>query len=142
MAKKASGAPEVLDGSRIVEYVVIPKSLKYSGHTNLFVDGKEIGPVPGMAIGEPVGDGEIPLFLCDEKWRVVGTSSHPSIRQAKHRAERAYPGVTALWVDTGLPKVECSFCGRKSDQVRQMIAKDNVRICDICVRESYAKLNL
>ena len=140
MAKKASGPPQILDGSRVVEYAVIPKSVQYAGHSGVFVDGKEVGPVPRLAIGEPVGDGEIPLFHCDDKWRVVGISSHPSIRQAKHRAERAYPGITDAWTDSGLPKVECSFCGRKSDQVQQMIAKENVRICDICVRESYAKL--
>jgi ClpX C4-type zinc finger len=122
MAKKSAGPPPMIDGSRVVEYAVIPKSVKY-------------------AIGEPVADGEVLLFHCDDKWRVVETSSHPSIRQAKHRAERAYPGITDAWTDDGLPRVECSFCGRKSDQVQQMIAKENVRICDICVRESFAKLN-
>jgi ClpX C4-type zinc finger protein len=121
VAKKSSGPPTTLDGSRIVEYAVIPKTAKY-------------------AIGEPVGDSEVLLFHCDDKWKVASTSSHPSVRQAKQRAERENPGIASAWTRDGLPPIECSFCGRKSEQVRQMIAKENVRICDICVREAHAKL--
>lgn len=116
MAKKSSGPPPIIDGARVVEYAVLPKSVKY-------------------AIGEPVGEGEVPLFHCDDKWRVLSASSHPSVRQAKQRAERAHPGIAEAWTDSGLPKIECSFCGRTSGQVGQMIAKDDVRICDVCVRE-------
>jgi hypothetical protein len=122
MAKKSAGPPPMIDGARVVEYAVIPKTVNY-------------------AIGEPVGDDEVLLFHCDDKWRVLDASSHPSIRQAKHRAERDHPGIAEAWTDSGLPKVECSFCGRSSAQVKQMIAKETARICDICVRESYAKLN-
>jgi hypothetical protein len=122
MAKKQTGPPPMIDGARAVEYAVIPKSVKY-------------------AIAEPAGDDEVLLFQCDDKWQVISASSHPSIRQAKQRAERDHPGVAGAWTDSGLPKVECSFCGRTSAQVKLMIAKENARICDICVRESYAKLN-
>ena len=122
MAKKSAGPPPIIDGSRVVEYAVIPKTVKY-------------------AIADPVGEDEILLLQCDDKWRVLSASSHPSTRQAKHRAEREHPGIGEAWTIDGLPKVECSFCGRTSAQVKQMIAKENARICDICVRESYAKLN-
>lgn len=133
LAKKASGPPPVLEGSRVAEYAVIPKSVKYSGEG-------DIGPVARLAIGEAVAEGEIPLFHCDAKWQVVGTSSHPSVRQAKQRAEREYPGISKAWVETGLPRGECSFCGRTPDQVKRMIEKQNVRICDICVRDAAEKL--
>lgn len=29
----------------------------------------------------------------------------------------------------------CSFCGRRPDQVTKMVASENLRICDVCVRQ-------
>jgi hypothetical protein len=127
----------VIDNCRILEYAIVA--------------GKESGPVPRLAIGEPIGEGELILLHCDKSWRVVGMSAHPSVRQARQRAERAYPGVTAAWVDAGISKAQaeayvdkrwkgsrCSFCGRRPDQISQFITKGKVHICDVCIREYYA----
>ena len=87
----------MIDGARVVEYAVIPKSVKY-------------------AIGEPAGEDEVLLFQCDDKWRVLSASSHPSIRQAKHRAEREHPGIGEEWHVDGVPKVEYRCRGPTSPQ--------------------------
>lgn len=146
--KKSIKPPPVLDNCRILEYVIVPRSTAYSGHSN-------VGPVPRLAIGEPIGEGELLLLRCDRNWRVLGASAHPSIRQAKHRAELAYPGLTAAWIDAGVSKAQaeayldkrwkgakCSFCGRRPDQISQFVTKGKVRICDVCIREYYGILNI
>jgi len=37
---------------------------------------------------------------------------------------------------------ECSFCGRRPDQIEKMVARGRrVRICDVCVREIGEMMN-
>jgi hypothetical protein len=71
------------------------------------------------------------------------------MQDARHSAERHYPGVSRRWrrvrvtddqAERYLRKIwkglECSFCGRRPDQnVEKIIAKGRLRICDICIRE-------
>jgi hypothetical protein len=45
--------------------------MKYSGHSSLFCDGKEVGPVARLAICRG-DDGEVCLFHCDRRWNVLG----------------------------------------------------------------------
>jgi len=139
--------PPVLDHCRVVEYAVLAGKVTYSGHSNLFFDGREVGPVAALAIGKPTDDQEPLLLHCDRKWAVEAVAGYPTVKEAKTRAEKIYPGVSALWRRTGVSKAKadaylarmwkgmtCSFCGRRPDQVKTLIGI-KPRICDICVRE-------
>jgi len=71
-----------------------------------------------------------------------------SLAEAKTRAERSYDGLASRWID---PKItpeqalkfrdetwanqRCSFCDRIPPEVSQMIERNKVRICDVCVAE-------
>jgi len=106
---------------------------------------------PNLAIAQPFRDGEILFLHCDAKWNVTESTQHPSVRQAKQRAEKTNPGTAwqpASFADAEVEKFleksskdsRCSFCNRRPDQVGQMIAKEKVRICDLCVRDAHAQL--
>src|SRR5262249_17431985 len=158
MSSEPSGPPGILFGGRVLEYAVLDDRAAYSGHSYLFVDGKELGPVPRLAICQSA-EGEILLIHCDDEWAVLGVAQFASIAEAKKRAERTYPGVTACWVSApskgenhGSDELEtwaaerCSFCGKRPDQVRRMIEAGNTqvegtaRICDSCIIECYEML--
>jgi hypothetical protein len=138
---------------------VLDHRVAYSGRSYLFVAGTELGPVPRLVIGQ-TEQGEVLLVHCDDNWEVLGIAGYATVAQAKERAERIYPGVSACWVakqvTAGGPSgnqteatcaaLECSFCGRSADQVVQMIEAGNVRtartarICDSCIVECYEML--
>ena len=136
--------PPVLDSARVIEYAVLSESVGYSGRTLLFVDGKELGRVPSLAICEDKRLGGVLLFHCDHEWTVLGCSAHDSVAKAKERAERIYPGLSACWVEAHVSEEEaeryqdelfggdrCSFCGKRPDQVEQLIGRDKVRILSL-----------
>jgi hypothetical protein len=91
------------------------------------------------------------LFYCDRRWNVLGCSgAHASIRAAKARAERAYPGISKWWIKTGYTAsqaqkffddtgyyVRCSFCRRSQFDVESLVTskKPSVAICDRCIHE-------
>jgi hypothetical protein len=142
--------PPVLVDARVLWYAVVSPPIKYSGRSYLFVDGKEIGPVPRLVIAKSYGDGGVLLLHCDRRWKVLGIAGgFSSVRDAKKRAERIYPGVTAAWTKTSATaaeahryrkalwaRQECSFCGRLPYQgVSQLIESRRSRICDICLIE-------
>lgn len=154
MTPDHSSPPPVLDCARVTEFAVLDESVAYSGRTLLFVDGKELGRVPCLAICEDKKQTDILLFHCDRDWTVLGCSGHGSVADAKSNAERIYPGVAARWVHAEVSEEDaeryldqlfgvdrCSFCGKRPDQVEQLIQKDAVRICDRCVREFYNALH-
>jgi hypothetical protein len=72
----------------------------------LFVDGKELGPVPRLAICEEEQASGFLLFHCDAEWHVMGTSAHESVSEAKRRAEVVYPGVSRRWVEANVSREE------------------------------------
>jgi len=146
--------PPVLGNARVLEYAVLDESVTYSGHSSLFVvnvdEGlKELGPVPCLAIGEDLKTGEIMLLHCDQGWDVLGLGGkYKSIAQAKARAERAYHGISACWIDAKITQDEalrfrdeiwadkrCSFCNKIPPDFNKMIERNNVRICDLCIAE-------
>jgi hypothetical protein len=146
--------PPVLDCARVIEYAVLNESIGYSGRTLLFVDRRELGQVPCLAIcadKEPPG---VLLFHCNSKWTVLGCSGHDSIAKAKARAEGIYPGLSACWVDAHVSEEQaerylddlfrgkrCSFCGKRPDQVERLIQKNKARICDHCINEFHDTLH-
>ena len=89
--------PADLLGGRLLEYAVLADRVPYSGHSYLYVDGKELGPVPRLALSQ-LAEAEVLLAHCDDGWEVLGVAGYPSVVQAKKRAERIYPGVSACWV--------------------------------------------
>jgi hypothetical protein len=137
-----------LAGCKVEQYAIRDRSMKYSGHSYLFRDGKEVGPVPCLAICRG-DDAEILLFHCDRRWNVLGMAGdYANINAAKQRAERIYPGISAAWVKTGFTKrqvnqyldrighnLRCAFCGKAWYQVERIVTKGKNAICDACIRE-------
>lgn len=145
--------PPALGCARVLEYVFIPLSNGYSGRTLLFVDGKELGRVPRLAICEEKSSGGVLLFHCDEEWNVLGCARYDSIARAKNKAEWIYPGLRPSWIESGVSEDEaeryldehfanerCSFCGKRADKVNQLFSKDSVFICDSCVEAFHGTL--
>jgi hypothetical protein len=144
-----SKPPPALAGCKVEQYAIRHRSMKYSGHSNLFANGKEVGPVPRLAIGRD--ERSVHLFHCDGHWNILGMAGdYASVRAAKERAERIYPGISKAWVKTETTQVQleryleeighnlkCSFCGRFWHQVDRIITtKDETAgICDRCVRK-------
>ena len=153
-ATKTVKPPPVLAGCRVIEYALRDRSVKYSGRSHLFYGGKEVGPVSRLAIGRDNERGALVLH-CSRTWNVLGIARHAGIKEAKRRAERIYPGLSAKWLKTGVSKrqakayldkalkgVECSFCGKRPDQIDQMVSKGNARICNVCVRDIAAMMSI
>jgi hypothetical protein len=140
--------PPVITGARVLEYAVLAQPVTYSGRSGLFVDGKELGPVPCLALCQNLDDQVILLLHCDRDWHALGAAAYGSTAEAKSKAERIYPGVSARWQQTGVSEAaaheyvakvstsrRCSFCGRPPEEVSAMIEKHGVRICNLCVAE-------
>ncbi len=146
--------PPALDCARVIEYVVISESVEFSGHTLLFVDSKEIGRVPCLAICEEAETLGFLLFHCDDEWIVLGCSSHDSIEEAKGRAEKIYPGLSACWVNPGVTREQaekylderfgeqrCSFCGKRADKIEHFVHRNSARICNFCIDEFHEMIH-
>jgi hypothetical protein len=147
MGKGRQKPPPLLMGCRITHYVVRDKSTKFARRTNLFVNGKELGSVPCLAIGESK-TGEFLLLHCDRTWNVRGTEVHEHVSAVQQSAERIYPGISKRWLRTRVSKrqadayrrkvwkgMECSFCRRLPDEFDGMVEKRHLRVCNICIRE-------
>ena len=98
--------PPVLDCARVIEYAVLDESVSYSGRTLLFVDGKELGRVPCLAICEDKKLRGVMLFHCNREWTVLGCSGHGSVSEAKDRAEGIYPRLSSCWVEAHVSEEE------------------------------------
>lgn len=130
----------------MLAYAFVDRDVQYAGHSHLYVDGKELGPVPRLAICEGLDDERVMLFHCSATWTVLGAAGYATVMEAKQRAARVYRGVS--WAKSDVSKRdataclrkywkgwECSLCRRRPDQVERIVQKKGVRICDVCVRE-------
>lgn len=149
MSKHPNEPPPVLASARVLEYAVLTSSVRYSGHTSLFVGGKELGPVPRLAICQSLGETTFMLFHCDDDWNMLGISGHASIAKAKARAERIYAGVSACWIDRQVTEADaaayieqecgherCRFCGRLPVDVERLVVHERGGpICGACIEE-------
>lgn len=146
--------PPVLDCARVLAFAILNDTIKHSGRTSLYVGGKELGPVPRLAICESASSTGVLLFHCDADWNVLGNTGCESVADAKDDAEITYPGVSAYWVDVQVTAEEaaryldetfagecCSFCGRRPDQLDQMISKNSARICNHCIKDFHRELH-
>jgi hypothetical protein len=123
--RNAGRPPLVIGGTRVLEYASIRPPVVFSGRTNHFVNGVELGAVPRLVISQSLRGNEIQLNYCDESWDVLGCLSVASVTEAKQRAERNYPGVSRAWRKYRTSRRRalayerkqwkghvCSFCGR------------------------------
>lgn len=144
--------PPVLDGARVLKYAVLDGSVKFSGRTLLFVDGKELGPAPCLAICENLDDRDILLFHCQRDWEVLGAAGYASVGEAEKRAETTYPGVSRHWIDPHFTDEQvsnyllelaagerCTFCGRGAGEAT-LLEKNSKWICDGCTEEFHGML--
>lgn len=148
----------VIACSRVLCYVVVDSAVQFSGRTLLFVDGKELGRVPCLAICDEKKSSGVLLFHCDSEWTTLGCSGHKSVADAKTRAERIYPGISARWVDAGISEeaaeaylnehsgnARCSCCGTRPDEADQVFHSERegngeASICDRCINEFHDML--
>jgi hypothetical protein len=144
--------PPVISNAWVLAYAVVDDSVKFAGRTLLFVDGKEVESVPCLAIAQSLDDGCVLLLHCSADWGVLATATFPSMDEARKRAEKIYRGLS--WKKTNFTRKEaeryldevsrdqrCSFCGKRPDQIDELIEKKGARICDCCIREFHQMLS-
>jgi hypothetical protein len=152
MAK--SKPPIVIDGCRIEQYAIRPPSVRFVGHGLLFRGGREVRSVPCLALGRDRGDGRIILLHCDGRWRSrVSSGDYATVREAKARAERFYPGISKAWRKTGytarqarrfLPEgPTCSLCSKRWFDVEKIVVvgRAKIAVCDACIRQLHAMIS-
>lgn len=143
--------PFVIDGSRVLYYSLLGPTVSYSGKGLIFVGGRDIGPVPRLILSESLRKKEFLVLHCDKNWNAIAHDGrYPSLKDAKHRAERMYPGVTNTWKKWSITKrkalaierkqwsgYECSFCNRIPVDFNQSCHGKKAVICNICVDDLY-----
>jgi ClpX C4-type zinc finger len=149
--------PPVLDRARVIAYAVLDHSVQWTGRQRLIVGGKELGPVPRLALCQNVeGDlKDILVFHCNAEWDVLGVSGGKTLEAAKASVEQTYRGVGAKWILTNVTEdeakawidehcadISCSFCDRAAGDYQQLVGNKfgSVRICNHCIDEYYALL--
>jgi hypothetical protein len=148
----SSVPPPALCSERVLFYAVLDESVGYNaGHRLIFVNGKELGKVPYLAICQGKETSKFIAYYCDGDWQPIAISAFDTVETAKRRAEHIYPGSSAKWVEAHFTEedvtryldeiwadLRCSFCGKRPDQNVESIieAKDgSARICEKCVAE-------
>jgi hypothetical protein len=151
--------PPVLNCARVLEYAEVYASVKYTGRITVYVDRKELGPVPRLAICENLNEtSEVMLFYCDNDWNVLGAggAATHSLAAVRENAEKAYAGISAKWIKSNVSRSEaeeylseswgdmrCGFCGRTPNQVQRLVeGKSGARICDVCISELKQELEV
>jgi hypothetical protein len=148
MGRLTTKPPPVLASARVLEYAILDGSVGFSGKSRVFVESRELGRVPRLVIAEGLEAANVVLLYCDDEWSVLAAAGVRSPDDAKARAEQTYPGVSRIWVDAGVSREQavayaeeesrdfkCSFCGRRPDQVRNLLAQGEARICNVCVAD-------
>lgn len=95
MDQRVSPPPPVImvNDRVLLHYAILNDSVGFnSGHRLTFVDGKEIGRVPCLAICRDRNSPQFMLYYCDSNWGAIGLASYDSVDAAKRIAERMYPG--------------------------------------------------
>jgi len=150
----SNAPPPVLDMARVIAFAILDESVQWTGRQKLIVGGKELGPVPRLALCQNVSGGlkDILVFHCNDEWEVLGVSGADTLEAARNSAERAYRGVSEKWVSTNVTEedakawilenyrdMSCSFCGRDPGEFQRMVESKSgdVRICNYCIDEHY-----
>ncbi len=138
----------MLASSRVLAYAAVGDDVTCTGRHTPVVAGRELGPVPRLAIGRTLAGGAIVLLHCDAEWEVLAKVVYPSVDDARRGAERAYSGLARKWEAVSFTDAEveaflddedrgliCSFCGRHPHEVDRVITGHRgAAICEICIR--------
>jgi hypothetical protein len=144
--------PPAICSERVLHYAVLDETVGFnSDHRSIFINGKQLGKVPYLAICRGKDAPKFNTYYCNGDWQPDGHSAHASIADAKQRAEYIYPGSSAKWVEVHFTDEDvmrhldeiwadsrCSFCGKRPDQGIESIIQapgNNARICDKCIAE-------
>lgn len=149
--------PPVLSMARVLAYAVVDRSVNFSGHQRLYVDGKLLGKVPRLALCRPLGAklaDTILILYCDIRWDVLGIANADSLEAAKSEAERCYPGISQKWIEKQVTESEakewlkvhcheaiCSFCGRFPFEMETYVSHGPVVICNVCIDGFYTTIH-
>lgn len=154
--------PPIIDSSKLICFAHNDSDVIFTDRISLYIGGEPIGEVPKLAIMKSYSDPErYWLMFCNTDWTAKGVIAFTSVEEAKIKAERGYTGITSKWNDSPYadediknflrgeyevdPNSEwwadyCSFCGRESRNVKQMINSDKAQICNFCISEFYEEL--
>jgi hypothetical protein len=151
----ADAPPPVIDMARVIAYAVVDDSVQWTGRQTIFVGREELGPVPRLALAQNV-TGELKdvlIFHCNDQWEVLGVSGGATLEEAKSRAERAYRGITAKWIDRNVSIEEakawieenydhifCFFCGRSPGEFQSLVTGKLASICNVCIDELHLQM--
>jgi hypothetical protein len=145
--RNAAPPPPALDGFRVLEYAFIERPVCFSGRTHFFVDGKEMGRLSRLAIGEQIDGTGIAILHATPSWRVLGAQGgYTAVEPARQRAERMYPGVSDHWVKANVTKRQarayegerwqpyaCNFCGKIPPELTLPMAASSRTGAVICL---------
>lgn len=149
----ATAPPPALDSARVIAYAIVDDSVQWTGRQKLFHDGKEMGPVPCLALCQNAwGDWkDIHIFHCNADWEVLASGGASTLEEAQATAERAYRGINAKWVFVNTteqearewirkesPDMLCSFCERIPAEMKKLITGKSGSICNYCAAELHA----
>jgi len=118
----------------VVEYAIVPKSVKHIPSKKLWAGDRWLGAVPRLAICKDYLSNEFCLTHCDDEWEhLCGVEFRETIDEIKMIAEKHYPGITDYWKKTGY---------KEPDAIKQRneIIEDNT--CNFCEKSSYDIGNL
>jgi hypothetical protein len=147
--------PPIISGSDrvVLHYAVLDESVGYrANHGLFFVNGKEIGKVPLLAISQDKNSPGFLLYYCGDDWSPVGIAVHNSVAEAKRRSDFIYPGSVGCWTETHyagddvaryLESLRCSFCGKNSSDesfAGTFEGEAGARICADCIARLYSDL--
>ncbi len=159
--------PPIIDSAKLICFAHNDAEVTFTDRISLYVGGsgeelEPIGVVPNLAITQPYYEPKnFLLMLCNSDWTVKGVIEFTSAENAKIKAERGYTGITSKWNDAPYsdedirnfltneyevdPDSEwwseyCSFCGKESSEVNQMIKSQKAQICNFCINAFYEEL--
>jgi hypothetical protein len=145
--------PIVIDGCRIEQYAIRPRSIRFVGKGLLFRGGREVRSVPCLALGRD-RDGRVILLHCDGRWRSrVNAGDYATVHEAKARAERFFPGISTHWRKTGYTARQarrhlfdgptCALCSKRWFDVDRIVVAGRAKIalCDECIAELQAMIS-
>jgi ClpX C4-type zinc finger len=146
--------PPVLSSARVIAYALVDDQVEYTGRLLLVnLEGQALGRVPRLAICENLADPRTVLLLhCDDSWNVLGLVGAETVDSCKREVERTYRGIGEKWNHLDVTREAalayydsfepgCSFCGKRTYEVGEMIQVEDARICRGCVEEFYKELH-
>jgi hypothetical protein len=151
-----SPPPPAIESARVLAYAIVDDSVRWNRRKKLIHDGKEVGPVPCLALCQNAwGDWQsIHVFHCNSDWEVLGAGGAATLEEAKASAERSYPGVGAKWVFLNTTReaarewirresaeMLCSFCDRIPAEMDRLIRGGSAAICNYCAVECHSKMH-